>query len=96
MAIFINKGNTFWQEFGYPVQNSYSQEKIENQCSHKYCLIKGNIINPLDLCYPILYVCYYQVTLEEFMSYYASIGCSIDNDAYFDLMMRNSWGDLIV
>ncbi|RUS80802.1 hypothetical protein EGW08_011423 [Elysia chlorotica] len=36
------------------------------------------------------------VTLEEFMSYYASIGCSIDNDAYFDLMMRNSWGDLVV
>lgn len=36
------------------------------------------------------------VTLDEFMSYYASIGCSIDNDAYFDLMMRNSWGDLVV
>jgi len=33
------------------------------------------------------------VTLDEFMSYYASISCSIDNDAYFDLMMRNSWGD---
>ncbi|XP_005102401.2 calcyphosin-like protein [Aplysia californica] len=32
------------------------------------------------------------VTLDEFMSYYASISCSIDNDAYFDLMMRNSWG----
>lgn len=38
-----------------------------------------------------LYV--FQVTLEEFMSYYASISCSIDTDAYFDLMMRNSWGD---
>ncbi|CAG5126430.1 unnamed protein product [Candidula unifasciata] len=33
------------------------------------------------------------VTLEEFMSYYAAISCSIDSDAYFDLMMRNSWGD---
>jgi len=33
------------------------------------------------------------VTLSEFTSYYASISASIDNDAYFDLMMRNSWGD---
>ncbi|BFZ17040.1 hypothetical protein BsWGS_20079 [Bradybaena similaris] len=32
------------------------------------------------------------VTLDEFMSYYAAISCSIDSDAYFDLMMRNSWG----
>ncbi|CAG5115426.1 unnamed protein product [Candidula unifasciata] len=32
------------------------------------------------------------VTLDEFMAYYAAISCSIDSDAYFDLMMRNSWG----
>uniref|UniRef100_A0A0B6ZN71 EF-hand domain-containing protein n=1 Tax=Arion vulgaris TaxID=1028688 RepID=A0A0B6ZN71_9EUPU len=37
------------------------------------------------------------VTLDEFISYYASISCSIDSDGYFDLMMRNSWGaDLLV
>ena len=25
------------------------------------------------------------------MDYYAAIGANIDNDAYFELMMRNAW-----
>ncbi|ODM92441.1 Calcyphosin-like protein [Orchesella cincta] len=32
-----------------------------------------------------------KVTFDEFMDYYAGVSASIDNDAYFDLMMRNSW-----
>eukprot|EP00795_Rhopilema_esculentum_P004395 gene4395-20620_t len=32
-----------------------------------------------------------QVTLDEFIDYYSGVSNSIDDDAYFDLMMRNAW-----
>lgn len=31
------------------------------------------------------------VTEEEFMEYYNNISCSIDDDQYFELMMKNAW-----
>ena len=31
------------------------------------------------------------ITYDEFVMYYAGVSASIDSDAYFDVMMRNSW-----
>lgn len=32
-----------------------------------------------------------QVSEEDFVNYYAGVSASIDTDAYFVLMMMNSW-----
>jgi len=31
------------------------------------------------------------VTMEEFVDYYMDVSASIDDDEYFELMMRNAW-----
>lgn len=32
-----------------------------------------------------------RVTPEEFLDYYNDVSASIDDDDYFELMIRNSW-----
>jgi len=32
-----------------------------------------------------------KVTLNEFINYYTNLGASIDNEEYFELMIRNAW-----
>jgi hypothetical protein len=32
-----------------------------------------------------------QITTDEFLEYYTNVSGSIDNDAYFELMITNVW-----
>jgi hypothetical protein len=32
-----------------------------------------------------------KVSFDEFVEYYNNISCSIDNDEYFNLMIKNAW-----
>ena len=32
-----------------------------------------------------------KVTAQEFVNYYTAVGASIDDDDYFELMIRNAW-----
>ena len=36
-------------------------------------------------------VCDSNITKEEWMEYYRNVSMFIDNDAYFEVMMNNSW-----
>lgn len=57
-----------------------SGEWTEDQCLEQF-LVSFDTPNECDN----------KITEDEFQNYYAGVSASVDNDAYFDLMMRSAW-----
>lgn len=50
------------------------------------------VYQELPVCLITLFLLFHlQVTKDEFWNYYSGVSASIDNDAYFILMMKSAW-----